>query len=117
MSVHEKMQFRLSTFGFVFQDYALLPELTVLENVALPLLMQGLTKAEAYARSTEMLKRADLGHQSGECMLDRRVGYGIAWDGNGISFLHEETDDCRRNNPVAQKHQDLPIEYERDDIG
>ncbi|MEK7068763.1 MAG: ABC transporter ATP-binding protein [Patescibacteria group bacterium] len=63
MSANEKMQFRLSKFGFVFQDYALLPELTALENVALPLLMQGLPKAKAYAKSTEMLKRADLGHR------------------------------------------------------
>src|SRR3989338_1456891 len=63
MSAREKMNFRLSKFGFVFQDYALLPELTSLENVALPLLMQGLSKSAAYAKSTEALKRAELGHR------------------------------------------------------
>src|SRR3989338_1597701 len=63
MSAREKMNFRLSKFGFVFQDYALLPELTALENVALPLLMQGLSKSAAYAKSTEALKRAELGHR------------------------------------------------------
>src|SRR3989338_11641038 len=63
MSAREKMNFRLSKFGFVFQDYALLPELTALENVALPLLMQGLSKASAYAKSTEALKSAELGHR------------------------------------------------------
>ena len=60
MSSDEKMSFRLSKFGFVFQDYALLPELTAIENVALPLLMQGRTKADAYRISTEALARAGL---------------------------------------------------------
>src|SRR3989344_9358088 len=32
MRANQKMLFRLSKFGFVFQDYALLPELTALEN-------------------------------------------------------------------------------------
>lgn len=63
MSPAEKMRFRLSKFGFVFQDYALLPELTALENVSLPLLMQGLSKAEAYKKSIPALERAGLGHR------------------------------------------------------
>ena len=63
MSPSEKMHFRLSKFGFVFQDYALLPELTALENVSLPLLMQGVPKGEAYTRSIAALERAGLGHR------------------------------------------------------
>lgn len=65
MSASEKMRFRLSKFGFVFQDYALLPELTAIENVALPLLMQGLSKAEAYKKTIPALERAGLGHRIG----------------------------------------------------
>ena len=61
MTAQEKMNFRLSKFGFVFQDYALLPELTALENVALPLLMQGLGKAESYRIAGRELERAGLG--------------------------------------------------------
>jgi putative ABC transport system ATP-binding protein len=65
MTAQEKMNFRLSKFGFVFQDYALLPELTAIENVALPLLMQGLGKAESYRIAGRELERAGLGHRMG----------------------------------------------------
>lgn len=61
MSALEKMKFRLIKFGYVFQDYALLPELTALENVALPLLMQGHKKTHAYKEAREALDRAGLG--------------------------------------------------------
>ena len=44
MSPEEKTQFRLQKLGYVFQDYALIPELTALENVVLPLLMRGMGK-------------------------------------------------------------------------
>lgn len=47
LSEEEKMQFRLRKFGYVFQDYALLPELTALENVVLPLLMEEYDEEEA----------------------------------------------------------------------
>ncbi len=38
----ERTKFRLNTLGYVFQDYALVPDLTAEENVMLPLLMRGL---------------------------------------------------------------------------
>lgn len=63
MSEAEKMSFRLNTFGYVFQDYALLPELTALENVVVPLLMQGKTRARAEKTAEEALARVGLGHR------------------------------------------------------
>lgn len=63
MSDIEKMQFRLNKFGYVFQDYALLPELTALENVALPLLMQRKSKRDAYREAEEALERMGLSHR------------------------------------------------------
>src|SRR3989344_4485013 len=60
MSADEKMRFRLQKFGFVFQDYALMPELTALENVALPLLMQGHPKSHAYREAVKALGEAGL---------------------------------------------------------
>jgi putative ABC transport system ATP-binding protein len=65
MSEHEKMLFRLAEFGYVFQDYALLPELTALENVALPLYMQGASRAAADAKATAALTRVGLGTRLG----------------------------------------------------
>ncbi|MBP9695143.1 MAG: ABC transporter ATP-binding protein [Candidatus Magasanikbacteria bacterium] len=61
MTSNERTEFRLRQLGYVFQDYALLPELTALENVALPLIMQGIENKEAYAKAEEALKRVNLG--------------------------------------------------------
>jgi putative ABC transport system ATP-binding protein len=57
----ERTDFRLYNLGYVFQDYAIIPELTALENVALPLLMQGLPNAEAMERATKTLTDIGLG--------------------------------------------------------
>ncbi len=61
LSNDERTDFRLYNLGYVFQDYAIIPELTALENVALPLLMQGLSKEEAFARATKTLSDIGLG--------------------------------------------------------
>ncbi|MFA5841235.1 MAG: ABC transporter ATP-binding protein [Candidatus Paceibacterota bacterium] len=55
LSIDEKTAFRLSELGYVFQDYALLPELTALENVVLPLLMQNFSEKIAYEKAIEHL--------------------------------------------------------------
>jgi len=63
MTADEKTNFRLTELGYVFQDYALLPDLTAKENVALPLLMQGMSKKKAYEISAISLKKAGLDHR------------------------------------------------------
>ena len=60
LSIEEKTLFRLRELGYVFQDYALLPEMTALENVALPLLMQNIPEEQAYKHSAEALIRVGL---------------------------------------------------------
>lgn len=45
----QKTSFRLKHIGYIFQDYALIPTLTALENVVLPLMMAGVPRAEANA--------------------------------------------------------------------
>ncbi|MCB0370377.1 MAG: ABC transporter ATP-binding protein [Bdellovibrionales bacterium] len=55
MNETERTQFRLNELGYVFQDYALVPELSALENVAIPMLMQGKESSIAYQMSQEIL--------------------------------------------------------------
>jgi putative ABC transport system ATP-binding protein len=52
----------LRKLGYVFQDYALLPDLTAVENVMIPLLMRSMSKAEATARAIKALDAIGLGH-------------------------------------------------------
>ncbi len=56
----EKTELRLHKMGFVFQDYALLPELSALENVALPFLMQGMGRIDALQHAGNALQRVGL---------------------------------------------------------
>lgn len=60
MSDAEEIAVRLERFGYVFQDYALLPDLSAIENVALPLLMQHMTKPQAFAKAADALTKVGL---------------------------------------------------------
>jgi putative ABC transport system ATP-binding protein len=61
----ERTAIRLNDLGYVFQDYALVPDLTALENVLVPLLMQGLTNGEAKQKAVRALTRVGLGERLG----------------------------------------------------
>ncbi len=60
MTSVEKTSYRLKNLGYVFQDYALIPELTAVENVALPLLMQRHPRPVAYKMASDALIRVGL---------------------------------------------------------
>jgi putative ABC transport system ATP-binding protein len=60
MNDTERGRFRLNELGYVFQDYALLPELTALENVSLPLIMKGVATKDAYAKAKEVLGKVGM---------------------------------------------------------
>lgn len=60
LSQAEKTSMRLHKLGYVFQDYALLPELTAVENVALPMLMQGYSRIKALGKAEIALRRIGL---------------------------------------------------------
>lgn len=55
---------RNTEIGFVFQQFNLLPRLTAVENVALPLVYAGIPKKERLERAMEALKKVDLAERS-----------------------------------------------------
>jgi putative ABC transport system ATP-binding protein len=61
LSDHQRTQFRLNRLGYVFQDYALIGELTALENVYLTSLVRGDPEEEYLRKSTDILERVGLG--------------------------------------------------------
>lgn len=56
----ELARFRNRNIGFVFQFHQLLPEFTTLENVAMPALIGGEKRSEAFARAKELLSYMNL---------------------------------------------------------
>jgi putative ABC transport system ATP-binding protein len=61
LSDNDQTLMRLHALGYIFQDYAILPSLTAIENVMVPLLMQGLAEKEAREKSAKALARVGLG--------------------------------------------------------
>ena len=60
----EKTDFRSKYFGFIFQEFNLLPTLTAAENTAVPLLIQGAPKKQALSRAVETLKELGMGERT-----------------------------------------------------
>ena len=61
----ELASFRRRRIGFVFQSFQLLPRLTALQNVELPMVYAGLGAPERKARASELLTRVGLGARMG----------------------------------------------------
>jgi putative ABC transport system ATP-binding protein len=60
----KRSEFRAKHTGFVFQSYNLLPVLSAVENVEMPLLIAGSRAKEARAQATEMLDQLGLGDRA-----------------------------------------------------
>jgi putative ABC transport system ATP-binding protein len=60
-----RTRLRRERIGMVFQTFNLLPTLTAVENVALPLRLQGLSRKQGEARALAMLERVGLRHRTG----------------------------------------------------
>ncbi len=54
---------RGSRLGFIFQSYNLIPQLTVVENIQVPMFYQGRDEAESYQVAAELAEKVGLGHR------------------------------------------------------
>jgi ABC-type lipoprotein export system ATPase subunit len=64
MSANARAAFRRRNLGFVFQFFNLVPMLTAVENVSLPLVLDGMPARSADARAEELLQRVGLGDRA-----------------------------------------------------
>jgi len=61
LSDHMRSEFRLKHLGYVFQEYALIPELNAIENAYLPLMLLGMKKRDYIKASTDLMVKVGLG--------------------------------------------------------
>ena len=62
LSESEMAKFRLENFGFIFQNFQLLPNQNVYENIEIPLKLKGLSKAIRKAKVEEIMRKVGLDH-------------------------------------------------------
>jgi putative ABC transport system ATP-binding protein len=63
LSEAQQAWFRCNKLGYIFQTFNLIPVMSALENVALPLVFGGQGEAPARARAEQILTRVGLGHR------------------------------------------------------
>lgn len=63
-SEKQRTHFRKGNIGFIFQSFNLIDELTVFENVELPLIYMGLTTSKRKAKVNEVLERMNISHRA-----------------------------------------------------
>ncbi len=56
-------RFRAKHIGFIFQQFNLIPTLTITENVSVPLLIQGVSSSAAHKRARAVLEKVGLGER------------------------------------------------------
>src|SRR6187399_1266220 len=64
LSFPERARIRNREIGFIFQSFNLIGDLTVFENVELPLTYRGLNATERKQRATEALEKVGMGHRA-----------------------------------------------------
>jgi putative ABC transport system ATP-binding protein len=74
LDTDRRARFRKDHIGFVFQTFNLVPYLTVLENVQIPLYLTGLKDADQSARATALLERVGLGDRLDHKPCELSVG-------------------------------------------
>jgi putative ABC transport system ATP-binding protein len=118
MSDNEKTEYRARRMGFIFQFYNLLPVLSAIENVELPLLVSGTPAREARQKATAALETVHLvewaPHKPGELSGGQRQRVTIARalsNDPAIVWADEPTGDLDSTN--ADEIMDLIVDLNR----
>jgi len=74
LSESQQAWIRCNKIGYIFQTFNLIPVMTALQNVVLPMTFQGETPAKANSRGTAILERVGLGHRLHHKPLDLSGG-------------------------------------------
>lgn len=64
MSENQLAEFRRSHIGFIFQSYELIPNLTVRENIELPLVFQGIAPSKRKVKALDLLEQVGIPDKS-----------------------------------------------------
>ena len=64
LSDNALVEFRLQNIGFIFQQYNLIPSIDVASNAAVPLIAQGMPRAEARERAKAVMDKLNIGNQA-----------------------------------------------------
>ena len=92
----ELSDIRSTRLGFIFQSYNLIPQLSVLENIEVPLVYQGVSPTECHERSTRLANMVGLGQRLGHRPTElsggeqQRVAIARAIINNSLIILADE---------------------------
>ena len=103
LSDAERTRERASTMGFVFQQFNLIPVLTAVENVEVPLLLAGVKPREARRRAVATLERVGLGRASRTDPTSSRAA-----SSNGSPSPVPSPDDRRSCGPTSRPARSTP---------
>lgn len=116
LHLSERARIRNREVGFIFQSFNLIGDLTVFENVELPLTYRGMKSAERKARVTEALEKVGMAHRAKHLPSQlsggqqQRVAVARALVGNPLILLADEPTgnlDSRNGEAVMELLRDL----------